>query len=99
VLVTRGGVLPGKSRLLPEKPVFWVIFCFNFSIFEIFEFVIFYFLVCDLFFSLFFAYFLVFGGFGFGFGTCDGVVVLWFACCAGVSVWLLGPHSGFSRFL
>jgi len=50
VLVTRGGVLPGKSRLLPEKPVFWVIFCFNFSIFEIFEFVIFYFLVCDLFF-------------------------------------------------
>jgi len=65
VLVTRGGVLPGKSRLLPEKPVFWVIFCFNFSIFEIFEFVIFYFLVCDLFFEpifrLFFGFLVVLG--------------------------------------
>ena len=65
MLVTRGGVLPGKSRLLPEKPVFWVIFCFNFSIFEIFEFVIFYFLVCDLFFEpifrLFFEFLVVLG--------------------------------------
>ena len=65
MLVTRGGVLPGKSRLLPEKPVFWVIFCFNFSIFEIFELVIFYFLVCDLFFEpifrLFFEFLVVLG--------------------------------------
>jgi len=77
VLVTRGGVLPGKSRLLPEKPVFWAIFCFNFSIFEIFKLVIFYFLVCDLFFEpifrLFFGFFGFFGDFGFG--TCDGVVM------------------------
>jgi len=79
VLVTRGGVLPGKSRLLPEKPVFWAIFCFNFSIFEIFKLVIFYFLVCDLFFRAYFLLIFYFLGFLVVLGL-GRVMVLWCVC-------------------